>query len=182
MSGLCVSVRDLPQRTGANTHTSVRVEVGPDWHTPVARVREGSCLDLDVDLTAIDQGVVARVRTHAPAVGECVRCLDEVDLSRDIDISQVFYLREERDKLIAAGDEDAVHEPLIVDDAIDLDECLRDAIVGQLPLRPLCGEDCEGLCSVCGEALRDLDDGHHHAVIDQRWASLADFFSDTKED
>ena len=40
---------------------------------------------------------------------------------------------------------------------------LRDALVLELPLAPLCAEDCPGLCSECGVRLADAGAGHAHA-------------------
>lgn len=173
MSDLTLSLRTLPTSAGASETHHLAAPVGDDWATPVAHVEAGHELAVDVTLTTIDQGVLAHVRTTAPAAGECVRCLDPVDLTRDIDFYQVYYWPEDRAALIADGDEEAEDAPEIVDDAISLAGPLRDQIVGELPLRPLCEEDCPGLCPDCGEPLRDLEEDHHHEVVDPRWAALA---------
>jgi len=60
----------------------------------------------------------------------------------------------------------------IQDDLIDLQPTLRDAVVLDLPLAPLCSEDCLGLCPVCGVRLED-DPSHAHEATDPRWAALA---------
>nr|WP_223875421.1 DUF177 domain-containing protein [Nanchangia anserum] len=178
---MCLDLRELPQRSGATLQRHVTYTVGEEWTTPVAHITPGVELDMDISLQAIDQGVLAHVRTRVPAEAECVRCLDRVDLTRDVDLYQVFYLPDERDKLVADGDEDAAYEPVIEGDAIDLTPVLRDATVGQLPLQPLCSEDCLGLCSTCGEPLRDLEDDHHHDVVDPRWSALAGLLGEVKE-
>ena len=36
--------------------------------------------------------------------------------------------------------------PTLVDDLIDLEPVLRDALVLELPMSPLCSDDCTGLC------------------------------------
>ena len=38
-------------------------------------------------------------------------------------------------------------------DAIDLNELLREQFYLALPMKPLCGEDCRGLCAQCGTNL-----------------------------
>jgi uncharacterized protein len=40
-----------------------------------------------------------------------------------------------------------------------------------LPLRPLCRDDCPGLCAECGARLSD-DPEHGHETADPRWAAL----------
>lgn len=60
----------------------------------------------------------------------------------------------------------------VIDDHIDLEPVLRDAVVTALPFQPVCKEDCAGLCSECGMNLNE-DPEHHHEVLDPRWAALA---------
>ena len=44
---------------------------------------------------------------------------------------------------------------LLDGDLLDLEPALRDALVLELPLSPLCADDCPGLCSECGVRLAD---------------------------
>ena len=60
----------------------------------------------------------------------------------------------------------------LVDDYIDLEPLLRDAVVLALPLAPVCREDCPGLCPDCGARLADVEPGHGHEQVDPRWAAL----------
>ena len=70
-------------------------------------------------------------------------------------------------------------ESLVVDETIDLEETLRDAVVLELPFTPLCEEDCLGLCPDCGFN-RNLDPGHGHGEqIDPRWSQLSGLAGDT---
>jgi uncharacterized protein len=59
----------------------------------------------------------------------------------------------------------------IVDDRVDLGPLVRDAIVLELPMAPLCRDDCAGLCPVCG-ANRNEGDCGCVAPRDPRWANL----------
>ena len=56
---------------------------------------------------------------------------------------------------------------------LDLEAPLRDAIVLDLPVNPLCSSDCLGLCPDCGEKWEKLPDEHAHQGVDARWAGLA---------
>ena len=62
--------------------------------------------------------------------------------------------------------------PVLVGGLIDLEQLVRDEIVTQMPLAPLCRPDCAGLCPTCGERLDDLEPGHSHEILDPRWAAL----------
>jgi len=53
-------------------------------------------------------------------------------------------------------DEDELRE--LQDDLVDLQPALRDAVVLALPFKPVCRDDCPGLCSECGARLADDPD------------------------
>lgn len=180
-SRLVLDIRDLPQRVGAFAHHDITYTVTEPWGTPVIAVPPGTELALSVDLTSIEQGVLARIRTHAVAVGECVRCLDPVEREVDVDTSEVFYLSIEVALLEGDDEEDATDFALIEGDSVDLTGPLLDAIVSQLPYQPLCSPDCPGLCPTCGVPLRSAEPGHHHEVADPRWQALEGFFGKDDE-
>jgi uncharacterized protein len=57
-------------------------------------------------------------------------------------------------------------------DRVDLEPLARESLILDLPLVPLCREDCRGLCPTCG---KDLNEGHCGclpAAADVRWAAL----------
>ena len=56
-------------------------------------------------------------------------------------------------------------------DFADIEALIRDTMVSELPLQPLCEPDCRGLCSQCGENLNEHPE-HHHDVTDIRFAAL----------
>jgi len=117
-------------------------------------VPEGADLELDVRLERITDGVVVTVTVRAPLVGECARCLDLFTSATEIQFTELFSHD--------ASDEDA-DGYLLDGDLLDLEPALRDALVLELPLAPLCAEDCPGLCSECGVRLADAGAGHAHA-------------------
>ncbi|MCG2963681.1 DUF177 domain-containing protein, partial [Escherichia coli] len=79
----------------------------------------------------------------------------------DADIQELFYYEENAE----IEQDDEVDQYWVVDDLIDLDPVLRNAVVTALPFQPVCREDCLGLCSECGKNLNE-DPEHHHEVLD----------------
>ena len=71
--------------------------------------------------------------------------------------------------------------PPTVHDRIDLEQSIIDAVALELPMSPLCSEDCPGLCQVCGIRLAVAEPGHAHELIDPRWAGLANKFSELSD-
>lgn len=120
----------------------------------LVNVPEGAELELEVRLEGVAEGVLVTATVRAPLVGECARCLDLFASATEVRFIELFA-RE-------ASDDDA-DGYLLDGDLLDLEPALRDALVLELPLAPLCADDCPGLCSECGVRLADAGAGHGHA-------------------
>ena len=98
------------------------------------------------------------------------------EANRQANRAKIFYgLPREPDLSGFIMDEDSEDEVRQMDgDDIDLDGPIRDAIILNLPLNPLCKPDCIGLCPNCGEKLENLPKDHAHEKVDARWAALSD--------
>jgi uncharacterized protein len=118
-------------------------------------VPEGAELGLDVLLEGVAEGVLVTANVRAPLVGECARCLEDFTGAINVRFTELFT----RD-----ASEDDTDGYLLVGDLFDLEPALRDALVLELPLAPLCAEDCPGLCPECGARLADAGAGHSHAA------------------
>ena len=92
-----------------------------------------------------------------------------------IEISRLAFALEADEVDIIAGEEESEDTyPLFDNGAFaNLEALLRDTLVDELPLQPLCREDCRGLCSQCGVDLNENPD-HVHETTDIRFAGLAD--------
>jgi uncharacterized protein len=110
----------------------------------------------------------------APTSGECARCLTGTTGEVRVAVTELFAYPDSTTEATTAADE-VGH---IVDGTIDLEQPLIDAVGLELPLSPLCGDDCPGLCPECGVLLAEAEPGHHHERIDPRWAKLSGMFSD----
>jgi uncharacterized protein len=133
---------------------------------------EAADLLLDLRLESVVEGVLATGRVSGSLVAECVRCLDPVEVELDADFQELFYY--DLEDLSAAELEEAV---AVVEELVDVEALVRDAVMLDLPLQPLCEPDCPGLCPECGAALAE-DPGHQHESVDPRWAALSALASD----
>lgn len=146
---------------------SRRVPAPADLGAGMVRIPQGGELDLDVQLENVSDGVLVTAEVNAPLVGECARCLDEFAASTQVRFCELF----------AAEAEESEDDGYLLDgDLLDLEPALRDALVLDLPLSPLCGDDCAGLCSTCGVKLADAEPGHSHPDDGGVWAVLKDLF------
>jgi uncharacterized protein len=131
----------------------------------MVRVPTGAELELDVQLEGVMEGVLVTATVTAPLAGECARCLEPFTSSTSVRFQELFSLGAD-----VAGPDGYVLEAGM----LDLEPALRDALVLELPLSPLCADDCQGLCSECGVRLADAGPGHGHEVRGSLWAALQD--------
>ena len=122
---------------------------------------------LDVRLESVVEGVLATGRVSGTVVGQCARCLDSIEVEVDADFQELFYYSLE--DLTAEEAEEAM---LVVEEQVSVESPAHDAVMLELPLQPLCEDDCLGLCAECGARLAD-DPEHHHESVDPRWAALS---------
>lgn len=166
-----LDTHELSRRPGAMREVARVVAAPADLGTAVIGVPEGADLTLGLRLEAVMEGVLVSGVVRGTAVGECVRCLDEVSEQVTVRVQELFVYPERAEAADEAGDEDTEDEALLTDDRADIEPAVRDSLVTALPFQPLCRPDCPGLCSHCGARLED-DPEHHHDVVDPRWAAL----------
>jgi uncharacterized protein len=95
-----------------------------------------------LELRGADQGVRIQGAIDATAVGECRRCLAEVDIPVHLDIDERVAPGEENDPLPETS--------VLVGERLDLGDLVRQLTLTALPMGVLCSEDCQGLCPECG--------------------------------
>ncbi|MFW5872616.1 MAG: YceD family protein, partial [bacterium] len=61
---------------------------------------------------------------------------------------------------------------------VDIRQILKSNIFLDLPIKPLCSEDCKGLCPQCGQNLNKGDCNCERDIIDPRLAKLEKFFDE----
>jgi len=109
----------------------------------------------------------------------CCRCLEPVR----VDISERFTLlvrfdaqgfsggNVSRGAPEGEGDEDVKFVPPDTD-RVDITDELRQTLLLVLPVKPLCDENCQGLCPHCGVNLNTGNCDCHPRTTDPRWAGL----------
>jgi len=169
-SPFVISTRELQRAPGATREVQVSAVSEHDLGNAVIAVPAGRPIELDLRLEVLMDGVLVTGVARAEASGECVRCLQEVTADLAVDISEMFtYPGRSRD---TGTEEDEDPLPEVIDETVDLESTVVDAVVTALPLRPLCSPSCPGLCPQCGIRLEDAEPGHAHESIDPRWAAL----------
>ncbi|EON33839.1 hypothetical protein GTC6_05712 [Gordonia terrae C-6] len=172
-----LDVRSLGRRPGTMSEVHRTVRTPERLGVEMVGIPADSDVDLDLRLEAVSEGILVTGTVCGETVGQCSRCLEPVDGTVTVFLTELFAYPDSATE--QTTDADDVHR--IADDRIDLEQSIIDAVALELPMSPLCSEDCEGLCQVCGVRLAIAEPGHSHEVIDPRWAGLANKFADLAE-
>jgi len=172
------SCHDLPRRAGEMREHELTFDEHEPIGVPLLSIPSDGPIYLDLRVEAVEQGVLATGAVSGTAIGECTRCLTPVSFEIDENFVELFhyqvdYRHKSKSKEIDVQDEDELME--MDGDLIDLDAPIRDALILNLPVNPLCSEDCEGLCQGCGLRWAELPEDHAHEASDIRWAGLTDW-------
>ncbi|KGM13097.1 YceD family protein [Cellulomonas bogoriensis] len=171
-SPLVLETHEIARRPGTMRAVRRTVPAPEDLGTAVIGVPTGDDLDLDVRLESVMEGILISGDVRVRAVGECVRCLEEVVVDVDATLQELYYYPDRARAAAEEGDDEEESREL-VGDLVDLEPAVRDVVVPALPFRPVCSTDCPGLCSECGARLADPENAdHQHDVLDPRWAEL----------
>lgn len=168
---------DLIHKPGAHREVHRTITAEEQVGNPIMGVKPGTEITLRAHLESVVEGIFVSGTADSTISGECSRCLDEISDEVSVRIGDLFTYPE---KIPADMDpEEAEDIPLMEGDTVDLGHMVHDAFAVAAPFRPLCSEDCLGLCDQCGFRMED-DPEHEHVVIDPRFAALADFFPKEK--
>lgn len=164
-SELVLNTHELGRQPGVSRQVQTTVPAPTGLGLAVIGVPPESEVELDVLLESVVEGVLVTGTAVVQLSGECVRCLGEVSQELTVDLQELF--------VYPGSDAEAEEASRLQGDLLDLEPILRDQVVLDLPYRPLCRDDCEGLCATCGANLNDDPDHGHDAPVDPRWAPIA---------
>ncbi|MDR2017709.1 MAG: DUF177 domain-containing protein [Syntrophobacterales bacterium] len=119
-------------------------EEGADvvFHTPV-----------EYELLVRRSGDIMRVKgsVGCTLTLTCSKCMDEfafpVDAELDIELAPKTLMLSASELELKGEDLDVYYYD---GDEIEFDPFIYDEIMLNVPIKPVCGEDCKGLCEVCG--------------------------------
>ena len=121
-------------------------------------------------LSRTSDGILVHTEHRARVTHECARCLEEAHTVVSGEIDEEFFPSTDiRTGLPLRTPERDTDDMLTIDEhhEIDLDELLRQNILTNLPLQPLCDTACPGLCATCGERLDNRHTPHSQDTTEQ---------------
>ncbi len=149
-------------RTPSETRAFDEVDTLDGLFVTSSRVEPNEPISVVGIAESVHEGILVKAKLNTRWHGECVRCLGEA--SGEIDVSVI--------ELFEQGADPEGETYHFDGDVIDMAEMIRDNVVLELPIAPLCSVNCKGLCQYCGA---DLNLGRCEcdmAPKDPRWQTL----------
>jgi uncharacterized protein len=139
--------------------------------TELVAVPDDAMLGGPLSLESVIEGVFVVGTITGTWRLRCARCLTEETRPFTVEIAELVTA-------VASDPDDVTDDDYsLVDEQIDIDQIVRDAIGVEMPFAPLCRPDCQGLCPTCG-GNRNLGECPGHDAIDPRFAVLSDLLLD----
>lgn len=93
-------------------------------------------------ISRAQQGLLVQGNFSAETPSTCVRCLNDFQLDIKTDFDELYAFKEEN----------ATDSGLMVPENgyIDLKPLLLEYLLVEIPINPICKDDCAGLCPECG--------------------------------
>ena len=182
-SPFVLDVRSLLGKPGSYVRLDFTEMAGPGISTEIVTVPEQAQVQVDVMLESVREGLLVTGRASTVGEAVCSRCLDPVEVDLATDLQELYAWSADEAEIDELGE----RGPHLDGEVLDLRPAVRDDLILEMPLAPLCSTGCPGLCPQCGVKLAD-EPGHEHEIVDPRWAALAaikddllDEQADTKE-
>ncbi|MDY6892958.1 MAG: DUF177 domain-containing protein [Chloroflexota bacterium] len=135
-----------------NVSQQLKEAVGSTRRYSINEVQEtGFPICGEVRLLRTDRSIIAACKLKTTVALICSRCLEQYDLPLALDFEEEYFLTKEPGTGVPL---DNPIEPCVftIDEnhILDLSEAVRQYTLLALPMKPVCREDCAGLCSQCG--------------------------------
>jgi uncharacterized protein len=135
-----------------------------------------------VRLMRTDRGILASSSLRTDINISCSRCLSPFDYTLALHIEEEYFPTID----ISTGaplpsPEESGSFTIDENNILDLTEAIRQYALLAVPMKPLCHEECAGLCPVCGVNLNQSSCDCPSTPADPRWAELSKLaLSDTE--
>ncbi len=159
-NSLLINAAELLRRPGSERRLSLETTVA-ELGIADRRFDSTATVVVSLRLESLTDGIVVDGELRAPWADSCRRCLAAAN---GVVVSEVHELYQ-----AVTTDPDAFP---IVGDQIDLVPMVRENLLLDGPLAPLCRPDCAGLCPTCGIDRNTATCDCDASVVDPRWDAL----------
>ncbi len=142
---------------------------------------EGVCLQGEAKLVLTNRSILITGRFRTAIECICSRCLEEFEHHMEFDLEEEFFPTGAiMNAPLPPIDEEKNEERFIIgeDHILDISEALRQNLFLNSPTKPVCQQECAGLCQKCGQNLNEGPCNCSTEQIDPRWTRLRELLSD----
>lgn len=107
-----------------------------EWDLEIEEIKFSAPVKLMAEVSRVNNVVSMDVNVTGQFSVKCSRCLDEVKFNIDKKL-KLNYQAASKDQVIDIGPD------------------IREEIILEYPLKPLCKPDCKGLCHKCGKSFNE---------------------------
>jgi uncharacterized protein len=119
----------------------------------------------------------------ATAVLECGRCLEDFTMPVSAKIEEEFRVEHVGDAMMVLPmEEDEEASELVKNNILDIGELVRQNLLVELPISPVCKPECLGLCPTCGKNRNMRECSCPPAEVESPFHVLADLLDKDKEE
>ena len=161
MKPFVVNVADLVNRPGARRRERVEGRLAAPVRVVDTELVAEIPVVVDTLLEWVSEGLLATGKVEGSWEAPCRRCLKPARGELHVDFQELFEAHPREGESYRLGH-----------DSIDLEPLAGEALTLNLPLAPLCTEDCRGLCPTCGADLNLGACDCPPPAADLRWAAL----------
>ncbi len=161
MKPFAVGVTKLLRDTSSPLYFDLQGTI-KDAFVTFSKVDEDEIVTVKGLVESVHQGLLVNAVIQTRWQGSCVRCLEEASGEIKVQVRELFEPQ-------GSGEDDSYH---FDGEILDLTELIKDFIVLELPVVPLCRKDCKGLCATCGQNLNEGSCSCIKDDIDPRWGKL----------
>ena len=171
---LQISIKSIPE-----TGKDLSLDLGREWFDRWREEDPGlefsqAAIHGTVNLTKLDHEILVRGRLAGELGLACGRCLEPFSEPVETDFALLLVPEPQGE---VSEDEELSAQQLDLDfysgEIVDLEAIIREQIILLAPLKPLCQEDCQGLCPRCGANLNLETCSCKTAKSDSPFAQLA---------
>ena len=138
-----------------------------EWHLDEKQLIIADDLELEtlqgkVRMMRTSQGVYVEGELHTTHAGACVRCLRDLPILLSSNMAELYSAPP------GSESEFAISEGGI----LNLAPLMRELVLLEEPIRPVCDLDCKGLCPDCGQNLNQSDCQCQRDMNEPRWSTI----------
>jgi uncharacterized protein len=141
----------------------------------IVEIEGGNCIvQGETRLMRTDRGIMAKGTLHTGIELTCSRCLRLFSCPLSLSIEEEYFPTTD---VFTGASLSLPDEPgcFTIDEhnILDLTEAIRQYALLAIPMKPLCREDCAGLCPACGGNLNQAPCNCPPKSADPRWSELS---------